>query len=200
MRKLLKRLFIIGGSVAAPDIMVETAVESAFAGSGPVATGQDRLSPLQSPPPKGLAIGGTVLGVVLMASRVFLSSTLGTVLFFVGLGLLVFAPVTYAWVRSERVLTDSTTEARHIARTGIPAVATLTGARYTNSSHGSAGTTADDRPVYELDLTITPPDPTPPYRVQKELAIATGLSGRLVPGLTFEVRIDPNHPSRVVLP
>lgn len=202
IRRLLRWGFVAGGVAVAPDIMIETAIHVvAPPGPGPTPSPvQTRLALLQGPPPKTLTIIGVVVGVALMASRIVVSSTLGTVLFFVGLGLVVIMPIIYVGVRSERRLTDSTPEARRIARTGIPAVATLNGARYTNSTFGSTDHSRNDRPVYELDLTISVRDSTAPYRVLKKLSIAPGLSGLLEPGFTFEVRVDPSDPSRVVLP
>ena len=206
IRRLLRWGFVAGGVAsgvaAAPDIMIETAIDAvAPPGPGPTRpSGQTRLALLQGPPPKALTIVGAVIGVALMASRIVVTSTLGTVLFFVGLGLVVIMPIIYVGARSERRLTDSTPEARRIALTGIPAVATLNSARYTNVTLGSSDHTRNDRPVYELDLTISSQDSAEPYRVLKKLSIAPGLSGLLVPGFTFEVRVDPADPSVVVLP
>ncbi len=193
---------VAGGVAAAPDIMIETAIDAvAPPGPGPTPLpGQTRLALLQGPPPKALTIVGAVIGVALMASRIVVTTTVGTVLFFIGLGLVVIMPIIYVGARSERRLTDSTPEARRIARTGTPAIATLNSARYTNVTLGSSDHTRNDRPVYELDLTISAGNSTEAYRVLKKLSIAPGLSGLLVPGYAFEVRVDPTDPSVVVLP
>ncbi len=77
------------------------------------------------------------------------------------------------------------TTAAGLAATGIDATATIVAVRQ------GAGM-INFQPIMELDLTVMPPS-TPPYPVTVSQPVPPNLAGRLLPGASLRVKIDPHN-------
>ena len=83
------------------------------------------------------------------------------------------------------------TKQANLQATGITCAATVTAVRDT-------GGMVNMEPIAELDLTVLP-DGLPPYPVTIRQAISQFYIGRVQPGASLSVKVDPNDPSTVFI-
>jgi hypothetical protein len=81
------------------------------------------------------------------------------------------------------------TAAANLASTGTPASATVVAAR-------QGGGMVNFQPIMEVDLTVFPPAGAP-YPATMTGPMPTNVAGRLAPGATLQVKIDPQNPQSV---
>jgi hypothetical protein len=83
------------------------------------------------------------------------------------------------------------TKQANLQATGITCAATVTAVRDT-------GGMVNMEPIAELDLTVLP-DGLPPYPVTIRQAISQLYIGRVTPGASLSVKVDPNDPATVFI-
>jgi hypothetical protein len=81
--------------------------------------------------------------------------------------------------------------AAHLAETGLPGTATILAVRDT-------GTRIDFQPLVELDLLVTVTG-RPPYPLTLSTVVPVVGQGRLTPGGTVSVRVDPAQPGQAAV-
>ena len=79
------------------------------------------------------------------------------------------------------------TKQANLQTTGISCAATVTAVRDT-------GGMVNNEPIAEIDMTVLP-DGLPPYPVTIRQAISPFYSGRVQPGASLSIKVDPNDPS-----
>jgi hypothetical protein len=92
-------------------------------------------------------------------------------------------------------LQEGQAEGDRIRSTGVSGRATIAAVRDTGMTIGLGGM---DNPVAELDLDVTV-DGTPPYRLTQRQMVPRLQIGRLVPGATVPVKVDPVDHDKVVV-